>query len=111
MGNRSMQFDLPHMQQEIPKIADASPLVDVIDDGNFVHVVLQMSGIRKEDIKITAKPEQISVSVHENKNSYTRTINMPCMIDAKYAEAKYNNGVLELFLKKIHSESFDVEIK
>lgn len=111
IGNQNLQFDIPNMQQDAPKLTDASPLIDVIDDGNSVHVVLQMNGIDKKNIKVTAKAEQVSVSVTEDKNCYTKSVNMPCMVEAASAEATYNNGILELRLKKMHSDSFNVDIK
>ncbi len=88
------------------------PLVDVIDEDDKVHVVTELKGVGKGSIRVTAKPEEVNISVIDSEHTCNRTISMPCMVDPERSEARFNNGVLEILLKKVRSGSAKaIEVK
>lgn len=76
------------------------PLVDVLDEGDSLTVVAELKGIRKEDISVAAKTEELTISVSNDNVVYSRNIPMPQLVNPASGKAQYNNGVLEVRLKK-----------
>ena len=83
-----------------PQEKAKEPLVDIVDEGDSIVVVAELRGIRKENISISAKAEEITISVNNESAMYSRSIPMPCLVNPSRGSAKYNNGVLEIKLKK-----------
>ncbi len=82
--------------------AEREPLADVNSTDNEVKVVLEMPGIKKEDIKINAFDESIEV-IADNNNSqrkYHKTIELPQEANIETARSTYNNGILEVTFDK-----------
>ncbi|MCL5442665.1 MAG: Hsp20/alpha crystallin family protein [Candidatus Marsarchaeota archaeon] len=90
----------PKTQAESKKEAPKEPLVDVLDEGDALVIVAELKGIRKEDISVSAKAEEITISVNNDAAIYSRNIALPALIDPSRGRAKYNNGVLQIRLKK-----------
>jgi HSP20 family protein len=89
-----------------PKIsAEREPLSDVNITDNEVKVVLEMPGIKKEDIKINAYDGMVEVIADNLQRKYYNTIDLPENIDIETARSTYNNGILEVrFDKKKQSK-------
>ncbi len=83
-------------KHEAPK----EPLVDIVDEGDSLVIVAELKGIMKEDISVTAKAEEIDIAVSNSNTVYSRNIPMPQLVNPASGKAKYNNGVLEIRLKK-----------
>ena len=77
--------------------AEREPLVDVNMTDKEVKVVLEMPGIRKEDIKIKAYDSRVEVTTSKDaQRKYHKTIDLPEQADIETARSVYNNGVLEI---------------
>ena len=78
---------------------EIEPLVDVIDAGDEVWVVAELPGVDKDkiDIKVTDRKVRIRAS---NGKKYYKEVELPEEVDPKTAKAKYNNGVLDIKIKK-----------
>lgn len=91
--------------------------IDVTEDDNAYHVRAEIPGVKKEDVKVQVEGNRVSISA-ENKQeneekegervlyrechqgSSYRTFTLGSEVDASKAEAKYENGTLELTLPK-----------
>ncbi|HET7060914.1 MAG TPA: Hsp20/alpha crystallin family protein, partial [Nitrosospira sp.] len=89
----------------------------VTEDDNAYHVRAEIPGVKKEDVKVQVEGNRVSISA-ENKQeneekegervlyrechqgSSYRTFTLGSEVDASKAEAKYDNGTLELTLPK-----------
>lgn len=99
--------------------ADRAPLItlDVAEKENSYLVTAEIPGAKKEDIQIQIDGPQVSIKAERNgvretkdgervllKERYfgrvARSIELAHEIDETKAEARYNNGVLELTLPK-----------
>ena len=94
-----------------------APAVDVIDREKEVIVKADLPGVDKKDIKIKVDPESISISgeikrekKEENETyyreervygSFSRVVPLPAEVDPEKAEAKFENGVLEIVAPKV----------
>ncbi len=73
------------------------PVVDVMDFGDEIVVVAEIPGVKKEDIKLRLKGGRLSVRA----GHYRADVDLPAKVDAKGTKASYNNGILEVRLRKI----------
>jgi HSP20 family protein len=96
-----------------PKItAEREPLADVNITDNEVKVVLEMPGVKKEDIKVNAYDGAIEVSSKDPHRKYHKTIELPQGADIETAKSTYDNGILEVtFNKKKETKPKGKEVK
>ena len=80
--------------------AEREPLSDVNVTDKEVKVVLEMPGIKKEDIKINAYDGAIEVIADNPQRKYHKTIDLPQDVDIEAARSTYNNGILEVTFDK-----------
>ena len=84
-----------------PRIsAEREPLSDVNVTEKEVKVVLEMPGIKKEDIKINAYDGAVEVIADNPQRKYHKTVDLPEDIDIETAKSSYNNGILEVTFDK-----------
>jgi len=93
--------------------AEREPLSDIYSTDKEVKIVLELPGIKKEDIKINAIGNQIEVTTAENsQRKYSKAIELPKEADIETAKSTYNNGILEVtFDKKKENKPKGKEIK
>jgi len=93
--------------------AEREPLSDLTTTDKEVKVVLEMPGIKKEDIKINAYDEKVEIKTAENaQRKYHKVIDLPKQADIETARSTYNNGILEVtFDKKKEQKPKSKEIK
>lgn len=80
---------------------EREPLVDVISTDGEIHVVAELPGVEKEEIKLHGTEETLTISVDTPKRKYFKEIQMPAKIEPKNAKTVYKNGVLEVTVSKI----------
>jgi len=85
--------------------AEREPLADLYSTDKEVKVVLEMPGIKKEDIKINAYDSHIEVITSENsQRKYSKVIELTKEVDIETARSTYNNGILEVTFDKKKEE-------
>jgi HSP20 family protein len=119
----------PSFERLNPFLAPRAPAVDVIDHDNEIIVRAEVPGLRKEDLKVTATDDTLTLAgsfdqkeeeKHENyyyrelrSGSFTRKLSLPAHVDATKVSAKIKSGVIEITLPKTEptkGRSVDVEI-
>ena len=76
------------------------PLVDVINEPAQVRVVAELPGVEKSAIKTSINDETLTISVDGASQRYYKEIHLPSGVDSESTKASYNNGVLEITLRK-----------
>jgi len=96
-----------------PQISsEREPLVDVNSNDKEVKVVLEIPGVKKEDIRINAHDGAVEVTASNPQRKYHKTIDLPQDANTETAKSKYHNGVLEItFGKKENAKPKGKEIK
>jgi HSP20 family protein len=91
--------------------------VDVREDGDHLFVEAELPGFKKEDVDITLENHALTISAErdeesnsEKKGSYLlnerrynrflRSFTLPPTVDDKHVDAKLDNGILSITLKK-----------
>jgi len=102
------------------------PAVDVIEKEKEIVVKADLPAVEKKNVKLKVNPESVTISgeikkekKEENETYYReermygdfgRTISLPVEVDPEKAEAKFENGVLEIILPKVKTEKKTKEI-
>ncbi len=108
--NTDRFFDKPFFTGEL------LPAVNVRETKNHFKLDVAAPGFKKEDFKITTEDGLLTISAetsneqNEEKanytrkefssSSFTRTFNLPDNVEEDHISANYNNGLLEIELKK-----------
>ena len=92
--------------------AEREPLADVTTTNKEVKVTVEMPGITKQDIKVSAYEGAVEVSTIEKaKRKYHRIIDLPSETDVETARSTYSNGILEIiFHKKTSPRGREVKV-
>jgi len=83
---------------------EREPLVDVIETDGEVHIVVELPGVEKKDIKLHGTEETLTISVDTPQRKYYKEVTLPAKVKVKEAKTEYKNGVLEITLSKIKEE-------
>ena len=105
---------------EFPVLADVAganfPPANIVETEEAYHVELNVPGRNKEDFKVNTDNGQLTISYEKKEEtkqegvksirkefsfqSFKRSFNLDEKIDAANIQAKYENGLLKLFLPK-----------
>ena len=92
--------------------AEREPLVDLNTTDKEVKVILEIPGVKKEDIKISAFDEAVEVTANNPQRKYHKIIDLPKEANPQTAKSTYQNGILEItFSKKENTKPKGKEIK
>jgi HSP20 family protein len=87
------------------------PLADVINEAEQVRVVAELPGVEKSDIKTTITEDTLTIKVDTAARKYYKELHLPSGVDPDSSKASYNNGVLEIVLKKLKPRPRGREIR
>ncbi len=128
---RSNEFNpvidvINELQKELSKFANSTegmhhnfPLVDVIEYEDKVVIKADLPGVDKNNIKIKISSDSLNISGHIEKDKkeagksyyieervsgeFSKTIPFPSEVNVQKAEAKFENGVLEITVPKANT--------
>jgi HSP20 family protein len=99
--------------------AGAFPPINVFQQGDTLVAILEVPGVKKDDLDIQAKDNAIrisgkkdiaypqNVSLHRRERltgTFDRTLTVPMQIDPNGIKAEYRDGILALFLPRAESD-------
>ena len=92
-----------------------SPALDLYQNNDNVVAVLELAGMRKEDIEISLHDGMLTISGERKRSSangekaerteryvgsFRRTVSLPVQVDANKVSATYRDGILTVTLPK-----------
>lgn len=88
------------------------PLIEINQEPTQLIVIAEMPGVTKEDIEIKATSHSLTISTKsvEPSRKYYKEVELPVAINSDYAKARYQNGILEVKLKKIDEKETDIKV-
>lgn len=95
-GGESKEVD----RQRVPEEQEQETLIDVMEDDDEVHIIADMPGVSKEDIDVNASTTSVSITAEGESREYSEKVDLGCEVYPDSAKARYNNGVLEVTLKR-----------
>lgn len=97
-GNVKPSLTGPQVQQE------REPLVDIVETDGEIHIVVELPGVEKKDIKLNATEETLTISVDAPQRKYFKEVGLPARVNIREAKSQYKNGVLEVTFPKAKDE-------
>lgn len=93
--------------------AEREPLADVVTTDKEIKVVVEMPGVRKEDVKINVFDSSVEIATTEKaQKKYHTVIELPPGADTGTAKSTYNNGILEvMFSKKSKPKGKEIKVE
>jgi HSP20 family protein len=79
---------------------EREPLTDVFDEEQEIRIYAEMPGVNQEDIKLDLKEDILDISAQTGERKYHKEILLPAKVQAETITSSYNNGVLEIKVKK-----------
>lgn len=89
------------LQEETEVTDDLEPLVDLIEKGDMLVVLVALPGVSKDSIDLRVTETCLTVSVNTAEFEWYDEFKLPTRVKTKSARASYKNGVLEVRLKKL----------
>lgn len=100
-----------------PESASLAPRIEVVDHNGVFKVRAELPGVRKEDINVSVDGDALSISAEIKREAekkegervvyseryasrFARSIRLGAEIELDRADAKFNDGVLELTLPR-----------
>lgn len=104
------------------------PQVDIIDHDHEVEIRAALPGVKKEDLDVSISDQRITIKTsskqekkEEKENYYRReissgefqrTLTLPADVDADKADAKFEDGILNVTIPKLEqSKRKSIEVK
>jgi len=84
---------------------EREPLVDIVDANSEIHVVVELPGVEKGDIKLHGTEDSLTISVDTPQYKYYKEVELLTKVKVKEANSTYKNGVLEVVLPKAEPEN------
>jgi HSP20 family protein len=75
------------------------PLVDVFEEGDVIRVVAELPGVSEADVKFSLAGDILTISTACDRRYHAEVL-LPAAVEPEGIESAYNNGVLELKLKR-----------
>jgi HSP20 family protein len=79
---------------------EREPLVDIMETNEEIHVVVELPGVEKTDIKLHGTEDELTISVDTPQSKYFKEVELPAKVRVKEANSTYKNGVLEVVFPK-----------
>jgi HSP20 family protein len=102
------------------------PDTDVVENDSDVAVKINLPGVDKKDVKIKVTEDSVSISGEIKKEkkekeesyvleerycgSFSRFLRLPARVDPEKAQARFENGVLEIVIPKAETSKKTKEI-
>jgi HSP20 family protein len=114
--------------KEALKVAEWSPLVDIVEDEKEYRIKAELPAMKKEDVRLTVENEVLTISgerkyeqeekgekhhrIERAYGSFVRSFSLPEDADGSKVTADYKDGVLHVHLPKSEkAKPKSIEIK
>jgi len=93
------------------------PRIDISEDKDNINIVAEIPGVKKENIKITLQDNVLTIEGEKKKESeqkeknffrsermygsFKRCFTLPELVDSEKVDAKFEDGMLNVQLRKI----------
>jgi len=76
------------------------PLIDIMEQDDDIIIIAELPGIKRKDLDVKVSDYTVTIEVKNPERKYAKTIDLPAPVDTDSAKMDYNNGILEIELKK-----------
>jgi len=93
--------------QSVDKEGYRVPQTDVVEDEDTLRVIVELPGVDKKDIEVTAKENFLAVVTTNEQYKYKAEIPLKVATIPKKIKASFKNGILELKLPIVKNNTED----
>ncbi len=86
-------------------------MVDILQADDTLHVIIEMPGINKQDIKIDLVGDILNIKALSDDRKYSEQIELPARVLSDPVKATYKNGVLEVIFMYDQSNRKSIKIE
>jgi len=79
---------------------EREPITDIFDEKNEIIIMVEMPGVTENNIKIEVTGDILELSAKDGKRNYRKEILLPLKVKPENLSSHYNNGILEIKIKK-----------
>ena len=79
---------------------EREPITDIFDEDKEIRIYAEMPGVNQENIKLDLKEDILDISAQTGDRKYHKEILLPSKVQADTMVFSYNNGILEIKVKK-----------
>jgi len=79
---------------------EREPITDVFDEEGEIRIYAEMPGVNESDIKLDLKEDILDISAQTGDRKYHKEVLLPAKVNAETLVSSYNNGILEIKVKK-----------
>ena len=76
------------------------PTVDIFDEEDYLSMVMELPGVKEEDILFKLENKKIIIAAFSLRKKYHEEIDLPAEVNTEDFSKAFNNNVLEVKLKK-----------
>jgi HSP20 family protein len=97
MDQKQTPYQITGEQKQLDQIRE--PLVDVQEADKEIYITVELPGAKKENIDLEVNNDNLTIKADDEQNFF-KEVKLPAEVKTKNTEAKFNNGVLSITLKK-----------
>ncbi|MFX1296195.1 MAG: Hsp20 family protein [Promethearchaeota archaeon] len=75
-------------------------LFDIIDGDKEITIIIEIIGVKESDIFLKPTKKSLKISIDTSEQKYFNEIALPNEVTSEITSAQYQNGILEVKLKK-----------
>ncbi len=95
------QFGNIHTTEQGPEITEVrEPLIDIFDETDQILIVAEMPGVSEVEIKVEIQDDILALHATGKDRQYAKEVLLPAMVVPSSLSQHFQNGILELRLKK-----------
>ena len=91
---------VPSERETHETIPKRKPLTDILECDDHISVIVELPGIEKKDINLEIIDNELDVDVDTPIRKYHNRIPLPAQVNPKSISASFNNGVLDVNMKR-----------
>jgi HSP20 family molecular chaperone IbpA len=91
------------MGRDTPWQDTTDRLLDILDEGSRLQVILEVKGVGQQDLSIDVQAEQLTVQSHKNGEEWQECFNLPVAASGHSPYIRLKNNLLEIRLEKLDS--------
>lgn len=109
--SHNSQKDTPHLDRflDTQGILDSShqtpgfidPSIDIIEWDKTVSITTEIPECSEKDIDLEITEDKVIIKVDTKESKYYNEVELPCEVDVDSATTSYQNGILDIELKKV----------
>jgi HSP20 family protein len=83
-------------------IETKEPIVEVFESDKVVSITSELIGVLKESIKLKITQNTVVIKANNGVENFYKEVDLPCNVDVDSAITTFQNGILNVELKKVN---------